>query len=264
MKLIAILILFIIFGIIGIHYVSAQTKDLNSNITNWTTLLLTGVAAGGISAAVNIIITITQIRHSIKAESQKFENSIKAESQKFENSIKAESLKNKVSVYSFFIFNLDRMLNNPMFLEGKEPTQFIKDTVDEMDAELKGKYYLMDTKSATKWMGIRHQLKHNYIDYTQVDKVIELRNILTKKYNHNITIAYKETMNLSLDSFDPEIAKLYQDPCSKNRVVNTSEYFSEIGGKKVYFESADSKMKFEKDDQSFKSEFMKNPVQFGY
>jgi AAA15 family ATPase/GTPase len=117
--MLSIIILFFAIGLIYVSSVLAQPdtiKSRNSTEINWLQVgVSSGVIAVAVSAIVNYIITIKKItadRNNAMAQIQKnYENTLN----QLALQRQVDSIKEKLQVYSFFIFNLDRMIWNPDF-----------------------------------------------------------------------------------------------------------------------------------------------------
>jgi YHS domain-containing protein len=264
LKVITIPVLFFTIGSLYLHDASAQTNNRNSNSPDWLLILLSGLTAAGASAGISAFVTLRQVKHDHENAMKQIQKNYEYTMEQLIEQRAVDSMKERVHVYSFFLFNLNRMLNNPWFATGREAPKDIANTVDEIDAELKGKYYLLNTEAGLKWMAVRHELKHNVpIPIDNVRQVVRIRNILTKEYNGSINANYEKLLKEILPKIYPQEVILYVDPYCNNGVVNMAQDFTEVGGNKVYFCSLSCKLAFE-GDSTRKSEFEKNPALFGY
>jgi hypothetical protein len=104
-----------------------------------------------------------------------------------------QAIKDRVSLYSLFIFNLMRMIENPEFRTRTENPTKIAETVKEMDDMMKDYFYTIEQILFKKWLSVRSDWKQKYLNNHQnfIGEVVDLRNMVVKLYNKSIPIYEK-------------------------------------------------------------------------
>jgi hypothetical protein len=116
-----------------------------------------------------------------------------------------QAAKDRVSLYSLFIFNLMRMIENEEFRTGGEQEKKIADTFKEMDDMMKNNFYAIEQKIFSKWLSVRSNWQFKYKSNRRefFAEVIGLRNMLVKLYNGNIS-DYQKKLSVNLDKIESD------------------------------------------------------------
>lgn len=174
--------------------VAAQQNTTNTSTeVNWSQVAASGVTAAAVSSGISAFV-------NYKSIDKNYKNALN----KLALQRQVDSVTEKVLLYSFFIFNLDRMIRNPDFSNQSEPNYKLKQTAEDIDNEVKAKYYRLNPEVAIQWLSLRHELKEmsSYSPET-VEGVAELRNDLVKEYNDTIRPQYTRITTIDLDEFTP-------------------------------------------------------------
>jgi hypothetical protein len=129
----------ILFFIVGLNnpYViaqvqSAKTNESNKENTNFLTTLAP-IATGIIGASASLFAVLITNRHNMKKE---------------EIQRNLDSIQDKLNIYSFFIFSLDKIMST------EAVNEYLRIS-DDVDATIKSKYYLLNPSLLTNWADIR-------------------------------------------------------------------------------------------------------------
>jgi hypothetical protein len=166
------------------HFISSLDWDQLAS-----TIASSAIISGGVSAVVNYFLTMRTMN---KEREMRF-------------------IENRLSVYSFIIYNLDIIIQwdvNPPSRESNSSKTIgdqIQEIIRSIDNELRNKFYLLDTESASTWMWIKrfsYQIGDTkYNEY--IKNIYGMRNKSAQKYNE-LKPLHKKLVGGTLDKI-PEI-----------------------------------------------------------
>jgi len=214
----SVLVLVIIFLLFGLSQISqpsvGQTNKAESTVGDWikevgTIIGVSSVISGGISAVVNHFFTKRQIKAQHENAMNQLQSELKTQHDnavaqlkiEFDHTIsqlkeqrQVEMIQDKLNLYSSFIYHLKKMTTATAFRIGTEPVDQITETIHEIDALLKTKFYLLSSNTNTgknpimEWMEIRgdHRNLYNMRRLDFENQVNHLRQTLVEEYNQEI------------------------------------------------------------------------------
>jgi len=185
-------------------------------------VLLSGITAGLFSAVISALVSykvaLKQIQGNYTTAMQQLkgnhENSMNQLEANYKNTMdqlkqerQGEVIKDKLNVYSFFLYQLKKVMSSQDFQTGnkEETIQELMKAFDEIDFMLKNKFYLLTSQAISEWMQIRGNVSNLYLTNNLGNRLAELRSMLIKEYNTQILLQYKKISgDYGIDEIPPD------------------------------------------------------------